>query len=270
MVSALCLLALSLSGAALARGSGGGDGDGETSHRGPRFRNGTNPSTQSQCRQLAQLTRLTALASNATALDEKSRGDPTKAAALAAKASAAATGLAALQSNTILVAECQQVLAVQDMKSTCHMLQRLEHLQSLASDPTSLDEKAKGNSTKAERIKAAAAEGAAKLAALQGNQTIVGFCAKQQEKGECGELERLQKVVSLAGNATALGNRFGGDGEKMAKFQERVEEAKAKLEELKGDEELVAACAARGEGCKCFSFPFRVGMVKRSGKGDVC
>lgn len=58
---------------------------------------------------MKSLQKLVTLASNQTALDEKTKNNATKAAALQAKASTAATKLDTLTSNTTLVSACSAI-----------------------------------------------------------------------------------------------------------------------------------------------------------------
>jgi hypothetical protein len=239
MVSALTLLTLSLSASALARGGGGG---GDSS---PPFRNETSSSSLSQCHQLSRLTRLVDIASNTTLLAAKTDGDPTKATEIQAKASTAAEKITTLQADATLMAECVKVFAEDEMRDACREMKKLQKLQEAVADSEKRGEKAKGNETKVERLKAQAAEGLQRLAELQGNATFVEFCKESELKGDCGQLERLRGW--LAGNGTGEG-REGGGGE-AEKWEERMEKAKKKLEELEGAEALKKACEAQGEFC---------------------
>ncbi|KAK4455624.1 hypothetical protein QBC34DRAFT_71335 [Podospora aff. communis PSN243] len=228
MVSALTLLTLSLTTTALA----GGDS--------PPFRNETSPSPQSQCHQLSRLTRLVETASNATLLAAKTSGDPTKAAELQAKAAAAAEELTTLQADATLMAECVKVFAEDEMRDLCREMKKL---QETVADGGKL---AKGNET---GLRVQAAEGAQRLAELQGNETLVEFCKEREAKGECRQLGRLRGW--LAGNGTVVGGGApeGGDGEEEEggggeeKWEERMEKAR------EGMEELEEACETQGEIC---------------------
>lgn len=73
--------------------------------------NGTE-SVKSQCHQIEKYTAMVSLAANTTALDAKTHGNATKAAALTAKAAEAQTKLTALESNSTLVCMFIQTLIV--------------------------------------------------------------------------------------------------------------------------------------------------------------
>ncbi|KAK3320998.1 hypothetical protein B0T19DRAFT_444792 [Cercophora scortea] len=234
----LSFLILSAAGSAIALPKGGGGG-----HRG----NGTQSATAvsgSGCKQLNKLTQLTNLAANQTRLDEVTKGNATKAEAIKAKASAAATQLATLQANATLVASCEQKVAVRAAENQCEEMFKLEKLQALVANQTALDEKTKNNATKADAIKAKAAAGATVLAELQGNATLAQICAVEQTKSLCRDMSKLQKEIALAANTTALDAKFEGNATKIAKFQAKVADAQAKLTALQSNTTLTDTCAS--------------------------
>lgn len=165
---------------------------------------GNNTSTKSQCKQVAKITKLMDIAGNSTKLDKVTDGNATKASEIQAKASQMATKLTELQSNTTLMAACDQIFAVQDTEDACDKMQGLEKLQALVANQTALDEKTKGNTTKADAIKAKAQEKAADLTAMQGNATLTSFCAGFQDKQSCKSMAKLTKEQEFAQNTTAL------------------------------------------------------------------
>ncbi|KAK0705160.1 hypothetical protein B0H67DRAFT_373037 [Lasiosphaeris hirsuta] len=226
----LPLVFLSLTTSALARGGGGGG------------------STKSQCKALGRLTSLAALVSNETALAEASHNNATRAEALKAKASTAATMLTTLQANVTLVSACAEIAAVSAMEDACEQMSRFAKLEALAANATALGAKTDGNATKAEALKAKAAAGAAELADLRGNATIAAFCADQKTKDDCKHLAKLTKEVALAANATAVQAKFDGDADRIAKFQQRAAKTQGKLAALQGNATLMAICAeSKGE-----------------------
>ena len=169
---------------------------------------GNNTSTKSQCKQVAKITKLMDIAGNSTKLDKVTDGNATKASEIQAKASQAATKLTELQSNTTLMAACDQIFAVQDTEDACEKMQGLEKLNALVANQTALDEKTKGNTTKADAIKAKAQEKAADLTAMQGNASLTSFCAGFQDKQSCKAMAKLTKEQEFAQNTTALVSLF--------------------------------------------------------------
>ncbi|KAH8907257.1 hypothetical protein BR93DRAFT_879081 [Coniochaeta sp. PMI_546] len=185
-------------------------------------------STASQCHEIARLTALMDLSSNATKLAKASHNDTTKASAIQAKASAAASTLATLETNTTLTALCDQLFASEATKASCHRLAALEKIATLAANETAASD----------AVKSKASAQADTLAALQGNATLTTFCAALKTEETCKEMSRLQKVIDRAANATASGN--------STRTQQKVDKAQAKLAELKGNTTLVNACGALG------------------------
>lgn len=161
-------------------------------------------STKSQCKQVSKLTKLTELAGNSTKLDKVTKGNATKAADIQAKASAGAAKLTELQGNATLMTACNQIFAVQDMEQACGMMEGLQKLNALIANQTELDAKTKGNTTKADAIKAKAQEKAADLTAMEGNATLTSFCSVQNDKQQCKSMAKLSKEQEFAQNTTAL------------------------------------------------------------------
>ncbi|KAG8162861.1 hypothetical protein KVR01_007339 [Diaporthe batatas] len=207
---------------------------------------GDGTSTKSQCKQVAKITKLMDLASNTTKLDKVTEGNATKASEIQAKASQAATKLTELQSNTTLMAACDQIFAVQDTENACEKMQGLEKLQALVANQTALDEKTKGNTTKADAIKAKAQEKAADLTAMQGNATLTGFCAGFQDKQSCKAMAKLAKMQEFAQNTTALNEKFNGDADKIAKFQAKLSSKAEKINAMMSNQTLMDACNSLG------------------------
>lgn len=167
-------------------------------------KDGNSTSTKSQCKQVAKLTKLMDVANNQTKLDKITDGNTTKADAIKAKAQEKMADLTTLQGNTTLMAACDQIFAVQDTEDACDKMQGLEKLQALVANQTALDEKTKGNTTKADAIKAKATEKMADLTAMQGNATLTSFCAGFQDKQSCKAMAKLAKEQEFAQNTTAL------------------------------------------------------------------
>lgn len=171
-------------------------------------KDGNSTSTKSQCKQVSKLTKLMDLAGNSTKLDKVTKGNATKAADIQAKASQGATKLTELQSNATLMTACGQIFAVQDTEDACEKMKGLEKLNALVANQTALDAATKGNTTKADAIKAKAQEKAADLTAMQGNATLTSFCAGFQDKQSCKSMAKLAKEQEFAKNTTALVSSF--------------------------------------------------------------
>ena len=189
----LSLLVLSAAGTALARGGGGDDSNsGHGRGGGRRWRNSTATSTKSQCRQVARLTSLTALAADPSKLAEATKDDAEKAAAIQAKAAAAAERLSALQSNSTLMDSCSSILAADAMEDACWTMAHLEKMSALVANTAALGEK---DAEKIEKIKAEVAESADELAKMQGNSTLTEFCSVWATKESCRKMAKLERWV---------------------------------------------------------------------------
>lgn len=235
------LLLLTAAGTAVAENDDdGGGGHHHHHHKG----NGT-VSRDSQCGELARLTRLTDLANNATRLDKVTKGNATRADEIRSQASAAAPTLQALQANTTLAGACERVFAVRATERDCRRLASMERLQRVVANETLLDARARNNATWAAELRAkATADAAGPLPTLQGNATLTAFCAAGRTKEDCREVRHLRKEVETAQNATALADRFKGNATRVAEFQARASKAAVRLEALQGNSSLTDACAA--------------------------
>ncbi|KAG6357784.1 hypothetical protein INS49_013663 [Diaporthe citri] len=203
-------------------------------------------STKSQCKQVSQLTKFMDIAGNSTKLDKITNGNATKAADIQAKASQASTKLTELQSNATLMTACDQIFAVQDTEDACEKMQGLQKLNALIANQTALDEKTKGNTTKADAIKAKAQEKAADLTAMEGNATLTSFCAGFNDKQSCKAMARLAKVQEFAANTTALNEKFNGDADKISKFQAKLSSKAEKVNALMSNSTLMDTCNSLG------------------------
>lgn len=185
----ISVVVLALTGSAIAKGG-----------------NGTEKatSTKAQCNQVQKLTKMVDLAANTTKLDEKTKGNATKAAAFTAKAADAKTKLATLTSNSTLMDACTTIFSAEDTASDCAKMVGLQMLMKVAANDTLLNKKTDGNTTKADAIKAKATSKAADLTALQSNTTLTTICSGLETKFACAVMSKMQKESSLAGNTTAL------------------------------------------------------------------
>lgn len=165
---------------------------------------GNSTSTKSQCKEVAKLTELNELVANTTQLNEYTNGNATKAAELEAKASAGATTLATLNSNTTLMASCTQIFAVEDMEDDCDEMDAIQQANVIANNATLLAKHTKDNATKAAEFQAKVSAKAATLDALQSNTTLTAFCSTLNDKSSCKAMAKLIKQQDLVANTTAL------------------------------------------------------------------
>lgn len=128
---------------------------------------------EDQCQETFTLQRFVAFAENTTAVAVKTNNNETKIAAIQAKASQASAKLQILTSNSTLQAACPAVM----QKDECKAMERLQKFVNNANNQTKLDKSTKGNSTKAEEIKAEAAQAQTRLTEWTNNETFMAACA---------------------------------------------------------------------------------------------
>lgn len=205
--------------------------------------NKNHESTEFKCLEIHDLTKLVNLANNATRLNRTTHGDATKAAAIKAEASKAASTLAGLKSNSTLVASCDKIFAHEEMVEQCARMHSFERLEALAANATRLDNKFHGDAAKISAVKAEATADASKLSKLSGNATLTQFCAARRDHQRCLTLERLQKEVDRAANAT----HAGGAHKTGKAHAEASSSAAAKLNQLKSNTTLVNYCNSQSK-----------------------
>ncbi|TPX09126.1 uncharacterized protein E0L32_001611 [Thyridium curvatum] len=220
------------------------------SDRHNKTRTGPHPNASSEptilkCIEIRELTRLINIANNATRLNRTTHGDATKAAAIKAEASKAAPTLNDLKGNSTLVASCQQFFAHEDMVERCVRMHYYERLEKLAANATLLDHKFHGDAARISAVKAEATADASKLSRLSSNATLTQFCAARRDHARCLELEKLQKEVDKAQNATST--RGGAGADKTHKGQAEASSAAARLDALKSNTTLVNYCNSHRE-----------------------
>ncbi|PQE26779.1 hypothetical protein CJF31_00003487 [Rutstroemia sp. NJR-2017a BVV2] len=128
--------------------------------------------TNSSCTQQFILQKFVDFAANDTLVTQTVNNDATKVADIELKASMAAAKLQQLQSNATLQAACPAVFAADE----CKMVKALAKFSELATNQTKLDKVAKGNTTRADQIKSAAALAGTQAMMLQANQTLMDSC----------------------------------------------------------------------------------------------
>jgi hypothetical protein len=247
----LSVAVLSLAGLAMAKGHEKASNGTMTNHH-DKAGNGTaggkhhGQSAMAQCREVARLTNLMELAANQTRLDKVAHNNATKEEAIKSKASAAASTLSALQANATLMATCNQVFAVDQMRESCAKMAAMEHLETLVANATRLSEVTKNNATKADALKAKASADASALASLQGNATLTQFCSVETTRETCRAMNQMQKTVAEAANSTWLEAHFKGNETKITAFKDRAAKEQTKLAALQGNSTLTSACSALG------------------------
>jgi hypothetical protein len=231
---------------ALASNTGQGKSDDLKKHH--HHRHGKADAVEKECDEITKLEKLERLVANATALDEKTHRNATKARELEAKASAQATRLAALKGNATLVKDCAIIAAADKLHHDCKELSRLERFVKFASNKTAVEEKTKGNATKAAKLNAEEPKAAAELNKLEGNMTLVGLCqdlnAKDRDERKCTQIKKLEAFVAFAGNATAVAEKTKGNITEAAAIKDNSTKDSALLAKLKNNATLVSSCAA--------------------------
>ncbi|PSR85540.1 hypothetical protein BD289DRAFT_453244 [Coniella lustricola] len=203
-------------------------------------------STNSQCKEVAKLTRLNDIVANTTLLNEYTDNNATKAAELEAKAAAGNTTLATLSSNTTLMTTCYQIFAVEDMEDDCDEMDAIQQANVVAANATLLAKYTKNNATKAAEFQAKVSAKAATLDALQSNTTLTAFCSTLNDKSSCKSMAKLIKQQDLVANTTALNDKFNGNATKVANYQAKVSAKAAKLATLMSNTTLLSTCEGLG------------------------
>lgn len=140
----------------------------------------------------------------------------------------------------------------QNTRRTCKKIQALTALSALATNQTQLDRlfaKGKMNEERRKWLMSEASNISLQLQTLTSNTTLVTECttinAQRKDAARCRRLKKLEKLVSLANNHTALDEHLGNEilNPKQAdELRRNLKEAPAKLESLKRNETLVAFC----------------------------
>jgi hypothetical protein len=174
-------------------------------------------STKDLCNEMEDLQSLIKLASNTTKLEAKTKNNETKVAAIQAKASAAATTLSTMESNTTLVSACSVISAAQQVKAACSKMEDLQDTIALAANTTKLDKKFKSNATKIADFQAKATEAQTKLDAMTSNTTLVSSCSdlaaeKESKKAAASatSTSSSSKSTSSSTSGAILNARVGG------------------------------------------------------------
>ncbi|KAK2020400.1 hypothetical protein LX32DRAFT_606564 [Colletotrichum zoysiae] len=225
-----------LSLAVLAKDNNGGGGGG-----------GHN-STEAQCKRFLKNEKLVQLAANATLLAEITDNNATRIDFIKKKAAEVQPQIDQAKQNATLMATCDQIRAVQQENGQCRFMNRMDKLQKLVANETALNEVTKNNATKADKLKSWAQQGQAKLTQMQGNQTLLQYCSAMTTKGECKQMNRLNKLVALSKNDTALNEKFNGNTTKIENFKAKAAKKEAKLNEMMNNSTLMGVCKQLKDG----------------------
>ena len=165
-----------------------------------------------QCTQLKSLTKLTQLASNATALamlqakENITIADIEK---IKEKAALATTKLAMLSGNGTLVNDCAMMAAESELRKTCSKMKKLTKLSKLGTSSKALGELQKARqltTAEMQKVKEVSANATAMLNAMMQNTTLKASCAalhsgkgKAKAKGmpSCGPHLRPPNLMHL-------------------------------------------------------------------------
>ncbi|GJC89149.1 hypothetical protein ColLi_11987 [Colletotrichum liriopes] len=199
-------------------------------------------STEAQCKRFLKGEKLVKIAGNDTLLAEITNNNATKIDLIKKKAAEIQPKLDQAKQNTTLMATCDQVRAVQQENGQCRFMNRMDKLQKLVANETALNELTKNNATKADKLKQWAQKGMAKLGELQSNQTLLQYCSARTTKGECKQMNKLNKLIALSKNDTALNEKFNGNTTKIEKFKAKAAKKEAKLNEMMNNSTLMGVC----------------------------
>ncbi|KAF9882241.1 hypothetical protein CkaCkLH20_00277 [Colletotrichum karsti] len=199
-------------------------------------------STQAQCKRFLKGEKLVKIAGNDTLLAEITNNNATKIDLIKKKAAEVQPKLDEAKKNATLMTTCDQVRAVQMENGQCGFMRGMDKLTKLVANETALNALTKNNATKADKIKAKVQQGQAKLAELQKNTTLLQYCSARTTKGECKQMNRLNKLVALSKNDTALNDKFKGNTTKIEKFKAKAAKKEAKLNEMMNNSTLMGVC----------------------------
>ncbi|KAK3946250.1 hypothetical protein QBC46DRAFT_3109 [Diplogelasinospora grovesii] len=158
------------------------------------------------CGKMARLEKLQEVVANQTELDKVTKNNATRADALKAKASADASELATMQSNTTLTAFC----SVQQTMEDCKSMVKLQKEVAMAANTTELDAKFKGNQTKIADFQAKAAKAQTKLTAMTSNSTLTSMCASLKSATGASTADAAASSASSSTSANAAKSGAAG------------------------------------------------------------
>lgn len=131
-------------------------------------------------------------------------------------------------------------------KSLCKEMSSLNQLVKLASNTTKLADKTNNNATKIADIQSKASEASTKLTTMSSNTTLVSTCAvidaAAKTDDECESMKSLQKLITLAGNDTALADKAKNNQTKIDAIKTMATKAQTKLDAMTSNTTLTTAC----------------------------
>jgi hypothetical protein len=132
-------------------------------------------------------------------------------------------------------------------KAQCKHLEHLNQVTKIANNQTLLDKVTKGNTDKANRIKAEAANATATINALQSNATLMTTCnamfAKETMKRQCREMHHIERLNKLLANSTALSTVTKGNTTLQQALKDKASQKAATLTALSGNNTLTQFCS---------------------------
>lgn len=158
---------------------------------------------KSLCAEMNGLEAIVKLASNTTKLDAKLKGNETKVAEFQSKASAAASQLSTMQSNTTLMSTCSAIDEAEKTKATCHEMDALQQVVALAANTTKLESKLKGNTTKIAKFQEEASKAQTKLDSMTSNTTLTDACASVTSDKESKKAAASATSTSSSSKSTS-------------------------------------------------------------------
>jgi hypothetical protein len=135
------------------------------------------------------------------------------------------------------------------IKSQCKSIAKLTELTALVADPAKLEEKADGNTTKIEAIKAKAADATNELNAMTANATLMAECAVFQAAADsddaCQKMAKWEKSIAAAANDTKLQSKFEGNTTAIDEFKAKATELGTKLADMQAVSQIPSSIPLR-------------------------
>lgn len=199
---------------------------------------------EGQCKKITRLARITSLAANDTQLAEKFGPDQARIDDFKAQAPEAARMLQELRANATLAQACPPIFAAQADGERCKDMQQLEETMFLAANETELRLELEDDPARLAEFREKLPARQAKLATMQANGTLTTFCAAREDRQSCRRIAKLEAMIEMSHNTTALLAKFEGNTTKIQRFQEKTTTMVIKLEKMTTNTTLKAMCAA--------------------------
>ena len=140
------------------------------------------------------------------------------------------------------MAACASIDAQDETEAGCDETFVLQKFIQFSSNTTAVADATQNNATKIADIKTLSSEAAVQLATLTSNKTLQAACPAVEEKDECDIMNKLEKTVDIANNATKLDKITNNNATKIAEFKAFASKAATKLTAFTSNSTLVAAC----------------------------